>query len=292
MPFALLYPLLSVVPAGVLMLILKARHWWAESLRLRVPVSEKLLRTPGETVRRKKEELDDQIVDSMVWIFGFPPVLLISYLVSTRTTPSPPSTIWVFALLLGVSVYVKYVIKLAGLVEKRADLRLGASGERAVGEELNRLMAEGCQVFHDFPLDQRGNVDHIVVAPSGVYAVETKIRRKGEPAGRQKAHEVIYDGKGLQFPGWYDKEHLIQARNEARSLSDFLGRGVGFAVPVKPVLTFPGWSVTSRASGDVLVLDPRMIRPAVIEDASPTLTPDEIKRIALRLEEKCRDVEF
>jgi hypothetical protein len=292
MPFAFLYPFLSVVPAGVLMLILKARYWWTEAARLRVPVSDKLLRTPGESARRKKEELDDQIIDSLVWIFGFPPILLISYLASTRTASPPPSMVWVFVVLLGVSVYVKYVIKLVGLLEKRSDWRLGASGERAVGEELNRLMAEGCQVFHDFPLDQKGSVDHVVVAPSGVYAVETKTRRKGEPAGKQKAHEVIYDGKGLQFPGWYDKEHLIQARNEARSLSDFLGRGVGFAVPVKPVLTFPGWCVTSRASGDVLVLNPKMIRSAVIEGGSPTLTPDEIKRIALRLEEKCRDVEF
>jgi hypothetical protein len=292
MPFALLYPFLSVVPAGVLMLVLKARYWWMESVRLRAPVSDKLLRTPGESAHRKKEELDDQIIDSMVWIFGFPPILLISYLASTRTTSPPPSMVWVFVVLLGVSVYVKYVIKLVGLLERRSDSRLGASGERAVGEELNRLMTEGCHVFHDFPLDQKGNIDHVVVAPTGVYAVETKTRRKGEPAGRQKAHEVIYDGKGLQFPGWYDKEHVIQTRNEARSLSDFLGRGVGFAVPVKPVLTFPGWHVTSRASGDVLVLNPKMIRSAVIEEGSPTLTPDEIKRIALRLEEKCRDVEF
>ena len=36
--------------------------------------------------------------------------------------------------------------------------------------------------------------------------------------------------------------NLIQAKNQARNLSDFLGHAVGSAVTVKPMLTFPAGS--------------------------------------------------
>ena len=82
--------------------------------------------------------------------------------------------------------------------EKRR--RLGLIGERAVGEELNHLMRREAHVFHDVP-STYGNVDHVVVAPSGVYAVETKTRHKREAVGKE-AHRVLFDGQSLQFAGW------------------------------------------------------------------------------------------
>jgi hypothetical protein len=184
------------------------------------------------------------------------------------------------------------VVRVLDLLEKRQNWRRGLSGEKAVGEELNRLMADGCHVFHDFPLDQKGNIDHIVVAPSGVYAVETKTRSKGEASKTQKAHEVIYDGKRLQFPERQDKEDLIQARNQAKSLSVFLGREVGTAVVVQPVLTLPGWCVTAKGQGDVVVLNPKQIRTTIVTEASVVLSEQEMKQIVQQLDQKCRDVEF
>jgi hypothetical protein len=56
----------------------------------------------------------------------------------------------------------------------------GSRAERAVGEDLDLLRAEGGLVFHDVELD-RGNIDHVVAVPRGVYVVETKSRRYEEP---------------------------------------------------------------------------------------------------------------
>jgi hypothetical protein len=292
MPPALLYPFLSFVPMGVVALILKSWHWWNEATQLRKTSRQKLLNPPGESTRQRKHELDDRITDMLVWILGFPPVLAVCYVTFTRTVSSAPSMVWAFVLVLGAAVYLRFLVQFVGLVEQRAGARLNLKAEQAVGEELNRLMAEGCQVFHDFPLEPKGCINHVIVAPSGVYAVETKARAKAEPDGRQKPHEVIYDGKGLQFPGCYDKEPVIHARNVARTLSDFLGRGVGNSVAVKPVVTFPGWDVTCKSPGDVLVLNPGLIRSAVAEVAPAALTAEAMKRISLRLEEKCRGAEF
>ncbi|MBN1547047.1 MAG: NERD domain-containing protein [Syntrophaceae bacterium] len=65
----------------------------------------------------------------------------------------------------------------------RKNYRLGYEGEMATGQELNMLMLEGYHVFHDFPAD-RFNIDHIVVSPNGVIAIETKAK-SGQHLGIQ-----------------------------------------------------------------------------------------------------------
>jgi hypothetical protein len=52
----------------------------------------------------------------------------------------------------------------------------GAEGEEVVGEILEGLEADGWQVIHDVSFG-RGNIDHIVVGPGGLFTVETKSRR-------------------------------------------------------------------------------------------------------------------
>lgn len=49
----------------------------------------------------------------------------------------------------------------------------GAKGEEHVGGLLERLAEQGWQVVHDASLG-RGDVDHIVIGPAGVFTVETK----------------------------------------------------------------------------------------------------------------------
>jgi len=55
-------------------------------------------------------------------------------------------------------------------------------------------MLEGCHVFHDVPMEPYGNIDHVIVAHSGIYAVETKPSRQRKAPDRQRDYEVIFDG--------------------------------------------------------------------------------------------------
>lgn len=52
----------------------------------------------------------------------------------------------------------------------------GAEGEEIVGGILESLVGDGWQVIHDVSFG-RGNIDHIVVGPGGLFTVETKSRR-------------------------------------------------------------------------------------------------------------------
>ncbi len=290
----IMYVLLSFVPAGILAGILEVWRRLSQAEGRRSPISDKLLRPPGESCRKKMEELNDKIDEIVIWVLGFPSTFLICYLSSNGTTVAtrPVPGFWTSALVLAAGVFVVLVWNLISLMKDRANWRLGFSGERAVGERLNHLMADGCIVFHDFPLGETGNIDHVVVAPSGVYAIETKTKRKGASSSAQLAHEVIYDGQTLEFPFYTDTHDLAQARQQAERLAKFLAEAVKEPLPVKAMLTLPGWYVINRGAGDVLVLNPKMIESAILKPDATGLSPELIKQVAWVLDQKCRDVEF
>jgi hypothetical protein len=59
----------------------------------------------------------------------------------------------------------------------------GARGEERVGAILSGLSEQGWYVTHDVCLG-RGNIDHVLVGPAGIYAVETKSQRGDIPVDR------------------------------------------------------------------------------------------------------------
>jgi hypothetical protein len=71
------------------------------------------------------------------------------------------------ALLAAIFVILRYVLPLV----ERHDR--GATGEEQVGGLLDGLADEGWRVIHDASLG-RGNMDHILIGPAGVFTVETK----------------------------------------------------------------------------------------------------------------------
>jgi hypothetical protein len=58
---------------------------------------------------------------------------------------------------------------------------IGALGEERLGNRLNELASDSLRVLHDRRIPgSRANIDHIAVAPSGVYVIDAK-RYKGRP---------------------------------------------------------------------------------------------------------------
>jgi hypothetical protein len=71
------------------------------------------------------------------------------------------------ALLAAIFVISRYVLPLVDRHDR------GATGEEQVGGLLDGLAGRGWYAIHDVSLG-RGNVDHIVIGPGGVFTVETK----------------------------------------------------------------------------------------------------------------------
>lgn len=287
-----LYPLLSLVPVSLLLAAVRVWRWIEEARGLRSPVRDKLLRPPGESSRLKVEETDDKIMDTLICFLGFPAIIVVCYLSSNGTAPRPIPNFWTIMLVLLAGAFVLLLERMISLVQQRAHWRLVFNSERLVGEELNRLMCEGCQVFHDVPLGEQSSISHVVVAPSGVYAIETHARHKRASSPTQKAHEVIYDGKRLQFPEGSDSDAVQAAGRKAVQLGQFLSDALQVPVKANPVLTLPGWYVITKTAGEVTVANPKLVDLTILNSHLPELPAEELKQISRQLEKKCRDVEF
>ncbi len=74
----------------------------------------------------------------------------------------------------------------------------GARREQEVGRVLDGLRNEGFRALHDLDIG-RGNVDHVVVGPTGVFTIETK---------NTKAN--LYPKAGLLMQGRFDRTTWVK----------------------------------------------------------------------------------
>lgn len=149
------------------------------------------------------------------------------------------------------------VIKLKRIMARVKSLRLGRDGEKIVGQYLEELREKGYRVLHDI-VGKGFNVDHVVISPHGIFAIETKTLSK--PVGRSS--NVVFDGNTLLVDGHERNQYLIQVKSEASWLRTLLKESTGKSFPVRPVIVFPGWFVKGvgpEARRDIWVMHPEVL---------------------------------
>ena len=281
-------------------LLISAAQWRRKNRKDRAPfpANAKLLRGPGETLRGKIHQLDEQLTTLLFVAFSLPLIVGSALaLISTQFT-GLAALFWLSVAVLGLSLSLFLVIRhLLRAVERWRNTWLGYYGERIVGESLDELKTQGFRIFHDVPAGDTKtpfNLDHVIIGPSGVFAVETKTRRKSSTRTREgfAEHQIIYDGQVLAYPWGEDRHGLDQAQRQARWLENHLESLLGQRTPVQSILTFPGWMILRRGKGAVNVLNPREIPAAVGLRGAPVLDDRQLDLIARQLDARCRDVEF
>jgi hypothetical protein len=99
------------------------------------------------------------------------------------------------------------VLALSGDPHSTSAWAYGASGERALGRVLDPLREEGMAVLHYRCIPgSRANIDHLVVAPSGVYVVDAK-NYKGRVERRDRVGFFSIDYR--LYVGGRDKSMLL-----------------------------------------------------------------------------------
>jgi hypothetical protein len=153
-------------------------------------------------------------------------------------------------------------------------------------------MRNGYQVFHDLPAEGF-NIDHVVVGPAGVFAVETKGRSKtfSDDGKNKKQFRVEYRGGVLHFPNGPDKEAAPQAARQAKWLSKWLNSATGQPVRAWPVVVLPGWFVDKKDSPEVPVIASGYIQGFFSGQRDHALSQQRIAQIAHQLDQKVRDLE-
>lgn len=112
----------------------------------------------------------------------------------------------------------------------------GATGEELVGRRLAALRHRGVLALHDRKrLRTSANIDHIVIAPAGVFVVDTKLY--SGPVRREFDRENSRPVTRLRV----DRRNCSQLAGKVRGQVADVGRVLaeaGYEVPVRPVLCF------------------------------------------------------
>lgn len=289
-----------LVPLGILAFalpVIGAAQAWLQWQRFqdrrlgrRHPLTQGLLRPPGY---RLADQIQDLLFDFLSYLFAGPFLAALSFLgvfaSAYFTDQSPSASALILALIVAALAVVVCSWRAVRTLQRLKQLQLGWEGELATAEELNKLMKHGYEVFHDVPADGF-NVDHVIVGPSGVYAVETKARTKQSRSGSTKAWEAIHDGKVLDLGGYKSTAFVKQAQRQAEWLSRWLSSSTGENVAVTPVLALPGWLVQRKGRSDIRVISPKEARALVRDTKSQPLSDEKIRRIRHQLEQRCREV--
>lgn len=239
-----------------------------------------MLRQAGQSLR---EEIDQLAEARLLPLLFVPVVFMIVWAVEClqkRAGRALNPEFWVFMALL-VTIYGGFeVFRL-----RPRTYRFGAGKrghDRRVSEILDRIRAKGFAVFHDLPEDGF-NIDHVVIGPSGIYAIETKTRSGSGSIDYSGDEALILGGK------INEARALRQARASAGALCLHLKDYLNDQLGVKSLLVFVGdWRV-QRAAGDFNV---DVIAANQLEDyfdrQQPELTRSQIAQICAHLERLAR----
>lgn len=266
-------------------------HW--KNRKKRLPFTQKILRPPGESLRIRLIELDEKLNDRLIQLFlaAYSPLIMAGLVALQGDRPG--MGVWITIALIAAIASIWSAYRLWKVINLRRRIRLGFEGERHVGEALNQLMLAGYRVFHDFLITDKPrsirNIDHIVIGQNGVFAVETKTRRKVK--GENGAKVTVLDN-GLQYPWGSDQDDLKQAQDQARWLAEWLSKMSGQSMNVGSILVLPGWFVDRRAKSAVTVMSGSEVA-ANIPKLSGTPTPEnELRRLSAIIEDRNRSIEY
>ena len=189
----------------------------------RSPLKDPPVRNPGQSLDEQRIELfTDRLITPLLAAAIFGVVAMQEWVrMFMPRDPMPWMFTAVFAAAAGFFLY--RIFRTRPAIRR---LKQARDGERAVGQYLERLRADGYEVFHNL-IGDGFNVDHVLIGPGGVFTVETKSYSK--PASGPA--EISFNGEQVAIGGWQlDRNPVIQARAQAGWLRALLkettGRGL------------------------------------------------------------------
>jgi hypothetical protein len=271
------------------------------------PFSNKLLRPPGESLRIKINELEDQLSEQLLVIALSLVAPGLFYMMIAKLNGLVVGVFLVLAIAICWGIVWFKWRKIFKLRKQLLNYKLGFDGERCVGAELNPLLSQGYHVYHDFLFDMHPggdattfNIDHIAIGPEGIFIIETKAKRKSlnAPVNELEPHQIAVEGTSrenttLRFPdGSIDEKPVRQALRQAQQFHRWLNMPSISEQEVRPIVVFPGWMIKSEKWKKLGIQSASKIAQRIPKlGKGRRLLPQEIEAIAARIEDKCRNIE-
>jgi hypothetical protein len=151
---------------------------------------------------------------------------------------------------------------------------------KKTNKQLKKMRREGYYTLNARPIpDSREFIDHLVVGPTGVYAIDSE---KWDP----RLPIRTWNGKKLYHGPQSQKDRLEHAVWEAKQASEILSGALGSEIAVKPALAIYGpkipWDITTIRNVDVFTgtsLVKYLKRRGRMKEGVVQLTREEIRTI-------------
>lgn len=238
---------------------------------MRSPLKDKPLRNPGQS-------LDERLIDSAFEATQYLVIAVFLIFLAgiewwKQYASIPPAPIFYSSIAL---ISVAYSgIKLRYFFIRAKNDKLGRDGEKCVGQFLDKLRANGAQIFHDIPA-KGFNLDHVVISEKGIFVVETKTFSKpktGSPT-------IEFNGETITKNGYeLDRDPIKQVTAASKYLHDIISESTGRHFNIQPIVTFPGWYVkpsSKKPKSNVWVLNPKVI-PTFIANANNSISNEDVQ---------------
>jgi hypothetical protein len=246
----------------------------------RSPLKAKPLRNPGQSLDEEIERLTgDQLGNLLLVLACVLGMVVLAWVQWLGKMVWHPGLVTVVALPIVAFIAVRLVRMRRRLVR----LRLGRDGERAVGQFLESLRKDGHVVLHDV-VGEGFNLDHVLIGPKGVFALETKTYTKPARGNPQ----IKVTAAGICLGGGRPRDRSIKQTAAQRVwLRRLIKELTGRDLRVRSVLLYPGWFVERSAhsiTSELWVLDPRSLvgfiahEPDALSDADQHLVTYSLSR--------------
>jgi len=211
-------------------------------------------------------------------------VALSGYLVRAAL-PVPPISSTIAGLLFFVLAVFVAAAANYSKVRLQAFLK-GAKGEEVAARELS-LLPQGYTVFHGLDIRKRpglasagSDLDHVVVGPTGIFAVETK---NWSDSITIENGELLYDGITPTRPP------LEQVKNEAQSLRAYLKSKTDLNLEIQPVLCFASNNLPQgeQGSSGVQVCNANRLTTVILSNVENHVTDSAQQSIVETLHKIC-----
>jgi hypothetical protein len=239
------------------------------------PLKEKPLRLPGqsgdEMLDKKRDKLDEYFLMVMA-AFAIAFWEWWHHWLKVPPQPWPATVLLIIVILLAVKKTYQYRTE-------AKNIKQGRDGERIVAEQLEKLRVHGYRILHDL-VAGNFNVDHVIVGPAGIFAVETKT-----PSKVGRGNRIEFDGEHIFINGKrFAPNPIQQAEANAKWIYGILKSSAGKSFWVTPIVTFPDWSVlVKKRESDLLVLNHKQIEGA-LTNRKTTLNDEEVSMATFHLE--------
>jgi hypothetical protein len=224
----------------------------------------------GETGRYVSDQATKKLlrIFLLLYLFGIILGFGMGYIIGARKNYITLLFIFIFP------IFWKYLAKKIKAFEKeRLNFRKGASGEEIVGYALDNFPDE-FRVIHDLTTPY-GNIDHVVIGPTGAYIIDTK-NWKGVVAADDNG-ELLLNEKPTQKPEIKNLTRRIMSIKEKITVLSSLD------LYVQGVLAFPSARVDAKwgTTGYVHCVKDEQLYDYIVENKkSKKLSNKEIESIS------------